>query len=111
MMKKLNVSVIKEQTLPRIISGNYEKGNAQNQRFSSLLVKETIKNFPENIFSPLYDSSTEKEAFKNIYDRRRRISKASNSSYLDCLCSSSFKFFDVALSNFKAAIFNFSEFV
>ena len=98
MMQKLNFSVIKEQTLPRIISGNYEKRNAQNQQFLSLLVKETIKNFPRNIFRPLYDSSIEKETFKNIYDRRRiALSKASNSSYSDCPCSSSFKFFDVAL--------------
>ena len=90
MMQKLNFS--------RIISGNYEERNAQNQQFLSLLVKETIKNFPRNIFRPLYDSSIEKEAFKNIYDRRRiALSKASNSSYLDFSCSSSFKFFDVAL--------------
>ena len=61
MMQKLNFSVIKEQTLPRIISENYEKRNAQNQQFLSLLVKETIKNFPRNIFRPLYDSPLKKK--------------------------------------------------
>ena len=111
-MQKLSFSVIKEQTLPWITSGNYKKRNAQNQQFLSLLVKETIKNFPRNIFRPLYDSSIEKEASKNIYDRRRiALSKVSNSSYSDCPCFSSFKFFDVALSNLKAATFNLSEFV
>ena len=54
----------------------------------------------------------EKKFSKNIYDRRRvALSKASNSSFSDGPCYSSFKFFDVATSNLKTAIFNLSEFV
>ena len=36
---------------------------------------------------------------------------ASNSSYLDCPYSSSFKFFDVTLPNLETSIVNLSEFV
>ena len=60
MKQRLNFSIIKDQTLRQIISGNYEKRNAQNQHFLSLLVKEAIKNFKRNLFRPLCDSSIEK---------------------------------------------------
>ena len=36
---------------------------------------------------------------------------ASNSSYLDCLYSSSFNFFDLTLPNLENSIVNLSEFV
>ena len=48
---------------------------------------------------------------KNIYDRKIALLKASNTSFLDCPCSSSFKFFDVALPNSETSIVNLSEFV
>ena len=66
MKQRLNFSIIKDQTLRQIISGNYEKRNAQNQHFLSLLVKEAIKNFKRNLFRPLYDSSIEK-SFQRLY--------------------------------------------
>ena len=68
-------------------------------------MKEAIKN--------LYDLSIEKKALclKNIYDRKIALLEASNSSFLDCPCSSSFKFFDVALPNSETSIVNLSEFV
>ena len=52
-----------------------------------------------------------KKLSKNTYDRRIALSKASNSSYSDCPCSSLFKFFDVALPNLETSILNLSEFV
>ena len=52
-----------------------------------------------------------KKLLKNIYDRKIALLKASNSSFLNCPCSSSFKFFDVALPNSKTSIVNLSEFV
>ena len=52
-----------------------------------------------------------KKLSKNIYDRRIALSKDSNSSYSDCPCSSSFKFFDMSLPNLETAIVNLSEFV
>ena len=48
---------------------------------------------------------------KNIYERRTALFMASNSSYLDCPYSSSFKFFDVTLPNLETSIVNLSEFV
>ena len=112
MKRRLNFSTIKDQTLRQIISRNYEKRNAQNQHCLSLLVKEAIKNFKRNLFISLYMTHPlKKELSKNIYDSRKiALSKALNSSYLDCPCSSSLKFFDVALSNLKTAILNLSEF-
>ena len=135
MMQRLNFSIIKDQTLRQIISENYEKRNANNQYFLSLLllsrllktfngifllsvlimsrtlqsestlysclnVKELLAQNRREIWTlsncngtriynhlvrtrtpnhliklafvrPLYDSSIEKETFKNIYDRRR----------------------------------------
>ena len=52
-----------------------------------------------------------KKLSKNIYDRRIAPSKASNSSNSDCPCSSSFKYFDLALPNLETSIVNLSEFV
>ena len=46
MMQRLNFSIMKDQTLRQIISGNYEKRNAQNQYFLSLLVlRRLLKTF------------------------------------------------------------------
>ena len=52
-----------------------------------------------------------KKFLKNIYDRKIALLKASNTSFLDCPCSSLFKFFDVALPNSETSIVNLSEFV
>ena len=78
MKRRLNFSTIKDQTLRQIISGNYEKRNAQNQHCLSLLVKEAIKNFKRNLFISLYMTHPlKKELSKNIYDRRKiALSKA-----------------------------------
>ena len=54
---------------------------------------------------------SKKKLSKNIYDRRIALLKASNSSYSECQCSSSFRFFDVALPNLETSIVNLSEFV
>ena len=54
---------------------------------------------------------SKKKLSKNIYNRRIVLLKASNSSFLNCPCSSSFKFFDVALPNSETSIVNLSEFV
>ena len=52
-----------------------------------------------------------KKLLKNIYDRKIALLEASNSSFLDCPSSSSFKFFDVALPNSETSIVNLSELV
>ena len=54
---------------------------------------------------------SKKKLSKNIYDSRIALLKASNSSFSYCPCSSSFKFFDVALPNSETSIVNLSEFV
>ena len=46
MMQRLNFSIMKDQTLRQTIPGNYEKRNAQNQYFLSLLVlRRLLKTF------------------------------------------------------------------
>lgn len=47
---------------------------------------------------------------KDVYDRESKIlSKTSNSSVLDCLCSSSSKFFQAVLSILKSTNLNFQK--
>ena len=48
---------------------------------------------------------------KDVYDResKKTVSKTSNSSVLDCLCSSSFKFFHAVLSILKSTNLNFQK--
>ena len=50
MMQRLNFSIIKDQTLQQIISENYEKQNAQNQYFLSLLVLSRLLKTFKGIF-------------------------------------------------------------
>ena len=52
---------------------------------------------------------SKKKLSKNIYDSRIALLKASNSSFWYYPCSSSFKFFDVALPNSETSIVNLSE--
>ena len=54
---------------------------------------------------------SKKKLSKNIYDTRIALLKASDSSFLDCPCSSSFNFFDVVLPNSETSHVNLSEFV
>lgn len=92
----------------RLLSGIARKKNAQNQHLWSFLIKTPIKKFSEKAL--LDHNMTRHKNFKNIYNRKRMtLSKASNSSFLTCLCSSSCKFFDAVLSIFKTKNFSYSE--
>ena len=103
-----NFCTMKDQNLWQIISGIARKKNAQNQHLWSFLIKAPIKKFSEKAL--LDHNMTRHKNFKNIYNRKRMtLSKASNSSFLTCLCSSSCKFFDAVLSIFKTKNFSYSE--
>ena len=77
-------SNIIDLTLWQIISWSCEQKNAQNQHYWSFLRKEALKKFFQQNLVRCWG----KKIKKCSYGRRMTLSKASISSFSDCLCSS-----------------------
>ena len=89
-------NIIKDQTLLKIISGNWELTNAQYQRFETFIIRESIKKFVlQNLVRKIMWLIHWKKSFQKMF-----IIKGEKGFKFFILISvfSSFKFLDPVLS-------------